>query len=494
MKNLLAIDLGASSGRAVLGKISEQSLQFKEIHRFDNCPVQMGDTLYWDAPRLLHEIGECIRRGELADRGRLAGIGLDTWGVDFGLLDAKGRLLANPVHYRDPRTNGIMPRVFKVVPREKIFAATGIQFLQLNTLFQLAAMKFRNDPALEAAETLLMMPDLFNYFLSGKKVSELTIATTSQLYALEQKNWAFDLIESLDLPARIFPKIVKPGTILGFLSKDLFPETRRAAPVIAPACHDTGSAVAAVPASSDDRPGNWAYLSSGTWSLLGLEIKTPIVNELALKYNFTNEGGVARTYRFLKNIAGLWFLQECRRIWSREDRRELSHQDLIKAAAAARPFAAFINPDHPSFLNPSHMPAAILDFCRQTRQALPESRGAMIRSVLESLALKYRLVRQQLEAVSGKRIEKLYVVGGGARNDLLNQFTANALGIPVLAGPSEATALGNLMVQALALKILPDLKTARSLIRKSFPLKIFEPKDHAQWQDAFGKFELGVRA
>ncbi len=471
----------------MLGKLSERALELEEIHRFENCPVEIRGALYWDAPYLFREICAGICNGLAASGNDLSSVGIDTWGVDFGLLDEKGRLLANPVHYRDRRNQGMMQKVFKIISRPKIFHATGIQFLPFNTLFQLAAMKFSGWTELDRAQTLLMMPDLFNYFLCGKKVSEFTIASTTQFYSLEQKNWAFDLLEALDLPTQMFPKIVQPGTVLGRLSPEIAGKGCKV-PVIAPAGHDTGSAVAAVPAAADEKPGSWAYLSSGTWSLLGIEIKKPIISELALQYNFTNEGGVANTFRFLKNIAGLWFLQECRRIWSLEQKRDLSFPELVKSAKAARPFRSLIDPDHPVFLKPEHMPKAIAEFCRKTKQPIPNDRGAIVRCIFESLALKYQMVREQIEAVSGKKIEKLHVVGGGSKNELLNQFTANALGVPVYAGPSEATAIGNLVVQAMGLGLIPDLQTARSLIRKSFPLKTFEPMDQPQWRDASEKF------
>jgi len=487
-KNFIALDLGASSGRAVLGKFQKQALEIEEIHRFENIPVEIQGTLYWDAPMLFREICNGIRLGFERAGENISGIGIDTWGVDFGLLDKNGRLIGNPVHYRDTRTNGIMEKVFEIIPREKIFETTGIQFMQLNTLFQLAAMKFGKWSELERAETLLMMPDLFNYFLCGKKSAEFTEATTTQFYDINRKNWAFAILTELGIPTGILPKIIQPGSVLGILDRAILAKNGLAVPVIAPACHDTGSAVAAVPSSSEDKPGTWAYLSSGTWSLLGIEIKNPIVNELALKFNFTNEGGVSGTFRFLKNIAGLWFIQECRRIWSLEEKREISFQELIKQAKSAKPFQYFIDPDHPCFLKPANMPKAIAEFCKNTGQTVPEDRGEIVRCVLESLALKYQMIREQMEMVSGAKIEKLHIVGGGSKNHLLNQFTANALGVPVLAGPSEATAIGNIILQAMALKIIPDIKTGRNIIRKSFPLKIFEPKNISQWQDASLKF------
>ncbi len=489
----LAIDLGASSGRAVLGRFGGRGLRIEEIHRFENQPMEIRGTLYWDALSLLREIRQGIRLGSAAAGGNLSGVGVDAWGVDFGLLDQKGRLIGNPVHYRDRRTEGMMDRVFKLVPREQIFRTTGIQFIQFNTLFQMEAMKFQGWPELDRADAMLMMPDLFSYFLCGNRASEFTITTTTQFYDLKHKRWARGLLQRLGIPTKMLQKIVPPGTIIGNLEKNILPEQRQKVPVIAPASHDTASAVAAVPAGREDQPGKWAYLSSGTWSLLGIEIQEPIVNELALKFNFTNEGGVAGTCRFLKNIAGLWLIQECRRVWSREQKRELGFPELIREARAAEPFRHLLDPDHPIFIRPADMPKAIMEFCRKSGQKVPGDRGSMTRCILESLSLKYQLIRRQMERVSGKRIEKLYVVGGGSRNELLNQFTANALGIPVLAGPSEATAIGNLIVQAMALKLIPDLEAGRDLIRKSFPAKSYEPKDQSAWQDAWGAFEDRIR-
>jgi rhamnulokinase len=471
----LAIDLGAGSGRAVLGRFAGEMLAIEEVHRFQNGATEVRGVMYWDALGLYNEIVEGIRKGAALAGGRLSGIGIDTWGVDFGLLDEQGKLISNPVHYRDARTDGVMDRVFEIAPREDVFKTTGIQFLQFNTLYQLAAMRFKKWPELDRARTLLMMPDLMNYFLCGTKVSEFTIATTTQFYDPNKGGWANEMLEKLEIPTAILPEIAPPGTVLGALDG----EAARAAgevPVIAPACHDTGSAVAAVPADPHMDQGAWAYISSGTWSLMGIEVKEPIINAKALEHNFTNEGGVGGTYRFLKNIAGMWLLEECRRVWAEKEGRERSYEELFAEAEEAEPFRSLVDPDHHSFLRPENMPAAITRLCKESGQPEPDTRGRFTRCILESLALKYRTVRDAIEEVSGKKIQALHVVGGGSQNRLLNQYTADALGIPVLAGPVEATAIGNIVVQAVAARVVTDLSTAREFIRKSFPVKVYEPK------------------
>jgi len=391
--------------------------------------------------------------------------------------------LSNPVHYRDKRTDGMMEEVFKRVPREEVYNQTGIQFMQLNTLYQLFSMVLNKSPILEVADTLLMMPDLFNYFLTGTKSAEFTEATTSQCYNPRSGTWATSLLEKVGIPTRIMPEIVPPGTILSKLSPHIAEEVGLSqVNIVAPACHDTGSAVAAVPAERDD----WAYLSSGTWSLIGLEVKEPIINEQSLQFNFTNEGGVGGTYRFLRNVAGLWLVQECRRIWERSGQL-LSYQQLVNLATEAKPFIAFVDPDHNSFLNPPDMPAAIIEFCERTGQSKPATKGEIIRCSLESLALKYRAVLEMISQIRGP-IKKLHIVGGGTQNTLLCQFTANATNVPVIAGPVEATAIGNIMVQAIALGCLPSIAEGRKMIRQSFDLVEYQPQEQDAWDEAYQRF------
>ncbi|MDW8131201.1 MAG: rhamnulokinase family protein, partial [Bryobacterales bacterium] len=429
MRHYLAFDLGAESGRAMLGTIGDDKLVLEELHRFPNIPVRLPTGLYWDTLRLFHEILQGLAAACRGRKLKLAGIGVDTWGVDFALLGADGALVDNPRHYRDARNNGMLERTFAVIPREEIFAQTGVQFMQLNTLYQLHAMKLAKSPALEVARTFLMMPDLFNYWLTGIARCELTDASTTQFYNPVKKRWAFELLERLGLPTAILPEIVMPGTLLGPLLPHVAEETGAGdAPVYATCCHDTASAVAAVPAEGD----GWCYISSGTWSLMGVELAEPVINPASLELNFTNEIGAAGTIRFLKNIAGMWLLQECRRAWALEG-REYSYEELAQLASAAPPFAAVIDPD--AFLEPGRMPEKIAEFCRRTGQQPPEPPGTMCRSILESLALRYRQVLESLESLLGRRLERIHIVGGGSRNRVLNQFVADATGRPVIAGP-----------------------------------------------------------
>jgi len=481
----LAIDLGASSGRAVLGEFADGGLKTTEVHRFDNVPAKVAGSIKWDAVTLFHEIIEGLGRGVEQSGDCLSGVGVDTWGVDFGLLDENGWLLATPYHYRDKRTDGVMEWVFEMAPREKIFELTGVQFLQFNTLYQLAAMRYAGRPELERARTLLMMPDLFHYLLTGKESCEFTIATTTQFYNPAKGSWATELFEAIGLPAEILPPVSPPGTLLGeVLGEAAVALAKRAAPVIAPASHDTASAVAAAPAGAGSRPGSWAYLSSGTWSLMGIEVDEPIINDKALAANFTNEGGVGGTWRFLKNISGLWTIQECRRAWSEYEGREIGWDELDGWAESAEPLAAMIDVDHKSFLRPGDMSRAIVDYCEATGQSAPNTKGGVVRCSLESLALKYRVVKDAIEDVSGHKIEVLHIIGGGSRNRTLNQMTADALGVPVLAGPVEAAAIGNLCVQAIAGGVIADLAGAREVIGNSFEVVEYEPGDTAVWDDA----------
>ncbi|MDH7568459.1 MAG: rhamnulokinase family protein [Armatimonadota bacterium] len=480
----LAIDLGAESGRGVLGILVEDRLTLEEVHRFPNGPVRVLDSLHWDVLRLFAEIKNALRRCVQTHGTQIQGIGVDTWGVDFGLLGRGDVLLGNPYHYRDRRTDGMLEEAFRRVPREEIFQRTGIQFMKLNTLYQLLAMRVQNSPLLEVAETLLMMPDLMNFFLTGSKVTEFSIATTTQFYDPRKRGWANQLLEQMDLPTHLLTEIVPPGSAVGMLLRSVAEETGvRRLPVVAPAAHDTGSAVAAVPARGDD----WCYISSGTWSLMGIESPEPLIDERSLRYNFTNEGGVGRTFRFLKNIMGLWLVQECRRAWERQGER-YSYDELTEAAAAAPPFVSMVEPDDESFLAPSDMPAAIRAFCGRTGQPQPEGVGPMVRCALESLALKYRWVMEKLEEIRGRRLETIHIVGGGSQNRLLNQFTADATGRPVLAGPVEATAIGNVLMQAIARGRLGSLEEAREVVRRSFEVQTFVPGNRDGWEEAYARY------
>jgi rhamnulokinase len=466
----------------VLGELDGDMLRVCEVCRFANGMIQVRGHLHWNIYNLFEQVKDglklCAEENE-----RPQSVGIDTWGVDFGLLASDGGILGLPYGYRDSRTDGAMESFFQKVRRNRVYELTGVQFLRFNSLFQLEATVRERSPLLEVATDLLFIPDLLNYLLTGIKKTEFTFATTSQLYNPVKKNWEEELLAALGLPGTLMQKIVQPGDRIGDLAADISKQTGLAPiPVIAVATHDTGSAVAAVPASGK----GWAYISSGTWSLMGIEVERPIINERSLRLNFTNEGGIGGRFRFLKNIAGLWLLEECRRSWSMTG--ACDYDKLIASAEAARPFAAFIDPDWSEFLSPPDMPTAIEDFCKKTRQATPDSRGAMVRCILESLALKYRLVLDQLRQFSPEQVNTIHVIGGGTRNRLLCQHTANAAGIPVVAGPVEATAIGNIMAQALSAGYVKSLAEMRDVISHSFSLERYEPENMKQWDIAYNRF------
>ena len=476
----LAFDLGAESGRAMVGSLDRGVLALREIHRFANDPIRPNDSLRWDIARLWEE----IRRGlAIAGENRLQSIGVDCWGVDYALLDAAGELLEPPYHYRDRRTEGIMESVFERVPRERIYAATGIQFLSINTIYQLAAACRHTPEVIDAAWSLATIPDLLNYWLSGQLVSEYTIATTTQMVDARTRTWSIELLKEIGLPSRLLQPIVEAGTVIGTL-RPTVSTTGTGIPIVAPACHDTGSAVASVNASAPV-----AFLSSGTWSLLGTEMREPVITSRALALNFTNEGGVYGTTRLLKNIAGLWLLQSCRRRW--QSRGEVfSYEALIAGATDdRRAFRALIDPDDPRFVNPEDMPVAISEYCRQTGQPQPDGPASFTRAILESLAFKYRAVLESLEELIGHRFEEIRIIGGGARNRLLSQWTADATGRTVTAGPVEATALGNVAVQMIATGAVGSLVEARAVIDRSFPVERFEPLDADRWDAEYQRFQ-----
>ncbi|MBI5030505.1 MAG: rhamnulokinase [Chloroflexi bacterium] len=484
--NLLAVDLGAESGRAMLGRFDGERLTLSEIHRFANGGVRVRDSLHWDVLRLWNEIKHGLA---LAAAHDIQSVGLDAWGVDYGLLDRDDELIGNPFHYRDARTDGMLEQACSLIPREEIFEQTGIQFMPINTLYQLVAMRRANSAALDSAAALLMMPDLFNFWLTGRRASEMTIASTSQCYNPRDNRWAFPLLERLDIPARMFQEIIPPATVLEKLTPSVAKDADlQNVCVIAPACHDTAAAIAAVPASSSD----YAYISSGTWSLMGVEINSPIISPASLANNFTNEGGVAGTFRFLKNIMGLWLIQECRRAWTRNG-AEFSYDEITQSVASARPFVALIDPDDARFLHPDDMPAQIQAYCAATQQTIPTTHGEIARCIFESLALKYRWTLERIEEILGRKLSAIHIVGGGTRNELLCQFTADATARPVIAGPVEATAIGNALMQAVALKHLASVADARQVVRQSFALKTYKPRDTAQWDDAYARFSNLMR-
>jgi rhamnulokinase len=480
----LALDLGAESGRGVLGRFDGRRLALSDVHRFPNGPVSVLGSMHWDALRLFSEMQEALGRAAEQAGSALIGMGIDTWGVDFGLIGAGDVLLGNPYHYRDERTVGMVDEACKRVPREEVFGYTGIQFMELNTLFQLYAMARARSPLLEMAETLLMMPDLLNFWFTGEKAAEFSIATTTQFYDPRKQEWAFELLERLDIPTHILKPVVPPGHRIGALRRPVAEGSGAGGvTVVAPACHDTGSAVAAVPAATPD----YAYISSGTWSLMGVEAASPIVNARALQYNFTNEGGVCGTIRFLKNIMGLWLVQECRREWQRQG-LEHSYDDLARMAAEAPAFAALVEPDDASFLRPGDMPARLAEYCVRTGQTPPATHGGLVRCALESLALKYRWVLGCLEELQGRRLDVVHIVGGGTQNRLLNQFAADAMNRPVITGPVEATAIGNILMQAIALGHLASLDDARQVVRDSFEVTTYEPQQPEQWDAAYARY------
>ena len=481
-RNYLAIDLGAESGRVMRGAFDDERLTLSEVHRFGNGPVRLPDGLHWDVLRLWNEIKDGIGRTAQQDQPPVS-LGLDTWGVDFALLDRNGALLSNPYHYRDDRTDGMIEEAFKRMPREQIFDWTGIQFMQLNTLYQLFSMALAHSPALEAAERFLTIPDLFNYWLTGQSACEFSIATTTQCYDPRRRDWALPLLAALGIPHHIFPRVIAPGTALGALHPAVADEMRVSGmQVIAPACHDTGSAVAAVPAEGE----RYAWISSGTWSIMGTNVPEPIINGESLAHNFTNEGGADGGFRFSKNIMGLWLVQESRRTWAANG-RTYTYAELTEMAAQVEPFTAIVDPDQADFLKPGDMPERIRSFCARTSQRVPDGYGAIVRCALESLALKYRWVLAKIEQMIGYRLEPIHIIGGGTQNRLLNQFTADATGRLVIAGPIEATAIGNILVQALALGDIRSLAEARSIVRRSFTPEVFEPRSSAGWDEAYQK-------
>lgn len=482
--NFLGFDFGASGGRAMLGRLEDGRLEIEELHRFSNDPVRLCGRLVWDLPRLVIEMKRALtlagQRGLILD-----GIGIDAWGVDFGLLDGKGRLLGLPVHYRDERTDGMMERAFEKVPRRELFARTGTAFNKFNTVFQLLAMREEGDSTLDDARHLLFMPDLLAYCLTGSMGTEFTVASTAQLLRAGTNQWDRELFERLGLPADIMGEVTLPGALRGVLSEDIARECGvPRIPVYAVAGHDTASAVAAAPLKED----GCAYLSSGTWSLLGVETDVPILTDAVLGAGYTNEGGADGRVRLLKNIMGLWILQECRREWARRG-RNVDFGELAEAAAQEPPFTAIIDVDDPAFLPPGDMPERVREWCRATGQAVPDTPARIARVVCEGLALKYRQAVEQLERdILGRPVPALTIVGGGSKNRLLNRLTADALNRPVVAGPAEATVIGNLLMQARAVGAIGDGAELRRVVEQSFPVETFLPEAPGAWDDVYARF------
>ena len=481
----LAFDLGAESGRAVMGFFDGERLRLEDVHRFANQPVQLLDTLHWNLLGLFAELKQGLAKASATHGAEISALGIDTWGVDFGLLDRHGELLGNPRHYRDHGNDGMLEVAFEMVPKSEIFAETGIQFMQINTLYQLLAMKLRKSPLLDEAKTLLMTPDLLNYWFTGEKVTEFSIASTSQMLNPTTRSWAKNLLNRFELPTDILTDIIMPGTKIGTIRPEIANLLGCGAiPVIAPGEHDTASAIVSAPSSTED----YAYLSSGTWSLMGIELKEPLISAESQRANFTNEGGACGTIRFLKNIMGLWLVQECRRTWLRQG-REFDYSQLTQMAEAAPAFGSLIDPDAPAFLSPTDMPQAIRTFCISTGQTPPATEGETVRCCLESLTLKYRWALERLEEFQGKPISTLHILGGGTQNRLLCQLTADATQRVVIAGPVEATAIGNVLIQALGTGYIASLEQAREVVRRSFTLDTYLPaSNHARWDEVYGRF------
>ncbi|MGB9894975.1 MAG: rhamnulokinase [Thermoproteota archaeon] len=482
----LAFDLGAESGRAILGFLTDNKIRIEELYRFPNVPVKVEGSIFWDVLRLWSEMKSAISLANSKLGEDLKSIGVDTWGVDFALLDSNGELLGNPHHYRDPRTEIAFEEALKKVQREEIYFRTGIQFLRINTLYQLYSLALNKSSILKAASKFLMIPDLFNYWLSGTKVSEFTDATTTQFYNPSKGDWDYELLETLGIPTHFLPEIINPGTILGTISKNLISELNLSngkVSIVAPACHDTGSAVAAAPLEDE----NSAYISSGTWSLVGVEVSKPIINKKSLDYNFTNEGGVFGKFRFLRNVQGMWLIQECRRVWASRG-KNFSYDELTQLASRSRKFISFIDPDNQRFLAPKNMVEEILSYLEDTNQEKPKNEGELVRIILESLAFKYRLVIERIEELTGNKIKQINIIGGGSRNWLLNQLTADFTGVKVVAGPVEATSIGNILMQAYAMGLVNSHKELRSIVKSSFEPKEFEPKHEDLVEEAYNRF------
>lgn len=481
-KRVLAFDFGASSGRAIIGCFDGDKITLEEVHRFSNDPVSVGGTVYWDVLRLFYEIKQGIIKAKIA--GGFDSIGIDTWGVDFGLIDSEGKLMENPVHYRDARTAGLVDEAFKTMPKEKLYGITGIQFMELNTLFQLISLKKYRPWMLERADKMLFMPDLFGYMLTGKMCAEYSIASTSQLIDLDKRTWSKEILDAFGIKESVFAPLIQPGTVLGELSKEICEECGvDPVPVISVCGHDTQSAITSVPCED----GDFAFLSSGTWSLFGTELDKPIVNETSMNINITNEGGFDGSTGFLKNIIGLWLIQESRRQWKREG-KEYSYADLEKLALAAEPFKCFIDPDAPEFVPHGNIPERVREFCRKTGQFVPETVGEIMRCIYESLAMKYRLTFEKLRECTERDYPVIHVIGGGTKDGLLCQMTANSCDRTVKAGPIEATVMGNVAVQLMSDGSVKNIGQARKIVADSSELKTFEPKDTDKWAGAYEDF------
>jgi rhamnulokinase len=492
--NYLALDLGAESGRGILGTLSKGRMELSEVHRFETGPVSLPTkypvyeevkediSLVWDFIRFWQEIKECIHK--TSGQVNLASIGVDTWGVDFALLDKKGQLISFPYHYRDNRTDGMMEKAFEKLSRRRIYEITGNQFMQLNTLFQLLSLVIDNSSSLQIADKLVMVPDLINYWLTGRAVAEFTEATTTQIFDTSKGQWSQEIISAMGFPLNIFPEIITPGTILGPLRRSVAKEMGSEIMVVAPPTHDTASAVAAIPAENKD----FIWISSGTWSIIGMTTAVPVINEQSYSCNFTNEGGMNGSNSFSKNVMGLWLVQQCRLQWKKEG-RDYSYDELTELAQKAQHLKTFVDPDYSDFLQMGDMAEKINKYCRLSGQPIPQDEGEMIRAVLQGLALRYRLIIEQLEEISGKKVSSIHIVGGGIKNNLVNQFTADTLGCKVITGPVEATAIGNIIVQAVTMGDIADWEEGVAIIKNSFDIHTYLPRDQSHWNKAYEQFK-----
>ncbi|MCL2349097.1 MAG: rhamnulokinase [Planctomycetaceae bacterium] len=492
-KSYLAVDMGASSGRHIIGHFDGKRLNLEEVYRFENGPVEMAGSLYWNFPGQWGHVAAGLQAAGSLYGSAIVSVGIDTWGVDFGLLGRGDTLLGVPYCYRDPRTDDAMTKAFQTVPQSDVFAQTGLQFMQFNSLYQLLTLKWTNSPILEHAESFLMMPDLFHWLMCGVKANEFTNATTTQCFNPLTGDWAKPLLEKFGLPVNIFAPVVQPGTTLGKLTAAVAKQTGlSAADVVLPGTHDTASAVMAVPTlcvptSHPSEKIDWCYISLGTWALMGVETAKPVVNKTAYNLNFTNEGGVGNTIRLLKNISGLWLIQECRRVWNQAG-RHWDWEHLNALAANAPSLVSFINPDERDFLAPTDMPEAIRRYAACTGQTVPQTEGAVLRCALESIAMKFRVTLEMCESLIGAKIDTIHIVGGGTKNRQLCQAAADACGRRVVTGPVEATAIGNLMMQAVAADDVSGISEAREVIRNSFEVIEYVPQNTNAWEDAYGRF------
>lgn len=481
-KRVLAFDFGASSGRAIVGTLENGKITMEEVHRFSNDPVIVNGNMYWDTLRQFYEIKKGIVKAKQV--GEIESMGIDTWGVDFGLLDEHGELLENAIHYRDERTRDMLEKVFEKIPKERLYEITGNEFMYFNTIFQMAALKEKRPWVMERAKNFLFTPDLFNYFLTGNKKAEYTMATTSTMLDIHKREWSKEIADTLGLDMSFFPELVLSGTVVGMLKNDICEELSvEPMKVVAVAAHDTQSASAVVPTQDDD----FIFISCGTWSLYGTELSEPVINEKSLELNVSNEGGYGGKVNFLKNIAGLWMVQESRRQWMREG-EEYSYSELEEMAKEAAPFPSYVDVDADEFVSSGNMPRRIKEFCKKTGQKVPETVGEIVCCIYQSIAYKYKNVLEKIEYCLDKKYTKIHMIGGGIQSKMLCQMTANATNCEVIAGPIEATALGNLAVQFIATGTIKDIKEARRIVADSETFITYYPEEPEKWDEAYADF------